>query len=132
MITSKVLALSLLLCSSFALARVQLNSVVEVGHPIQECKRTLATEIQLDANESIVICDSNSLHIETSVLSENEAEVIVRYSVSVENTEGVYELVAAPVLCAAYGTPATISLGQNSEQGDCIETLKVTLNASKA
>ena len=79
MITSKVLALSLLLCSPFALARVQLNSVIEIGYPIQDEKRTITSEIQLDVNESAIICDSNSLRIETSMLSEDENVATVEY-----------------------------------------------------
>lgn len=132
MITSKVFALSLLLCSPLVLARVQLNSVVEVNHPLQDGKRTLTTEIQLATDESALICDSNNLRIETSVLSEQQDKATVQYSVYAENREGAYELIAAPVLCAAYGEPATVTFGQKSENGEKVDTLKITLNASKA
>ena len=56
---------------------------------------------------------------------------LVSYSVYVKNSEGAYDLVAEPCLCAAYGEKATISIGQTTQQA-LSRSLRVTLNASKA
>lgn len=76
MITSKIVALSLLLIYSFASARVQLQSDIEIFQD----KRTISKVIELDEGNSALICDADGMHIEINLLGQEENKV--RYSIT--------------------------------------------------
>lgn len=130
MIYSKVFALSLLLVSPFALARVNLNTNMEINHPFPT--QTIAAENQLDVKESAVVYDANNMRVEAELLAEQENDALVRYTISAKNAEGAYEVIAAPELCATYGKTATLSIGQKSEQTEQVDSFKITLEVSKS
>jgi hypothetical protein len=131
MISSKHLALGLLLSSPIALARVQLNTQIEVDRPTQQSKQTISTEIQLDGRESnTVVYNSDEVCIETCLLAEKENLAHVRYFVRVKNAEGAFELVATPELLATYGDTASVTFGETI-QGKKVNSLALTLKATK-
>ena len=129
MIYSKFLALSLLLVSPFALARVTLNTNMEISYPFSQ--QTITNEMQLDANVSVVVYDANNMRVEAELLQEQANDALVRYTVSAKNAEGAYEAIATPELAVIYGENSVIKIGQRSEQGDQTEFLTVVANASK-
>lgn len=129
MTTSKLIALGLLIACQPAIARVQLTSSIEVD--CQETTQTIFTEIQLDTNESAVIYNTNGMRIETKVVSEQEDLATVEYAVFFANAAGDFELVSAPVLCVALGDTGTIALGEQSPEGEQVDSLRITLNANK-
>lgn len=128
MISQKFLALSLLLVSPLALARVQLNAEMHINSKSTRC---IATKVQLDLHESAVVYDSNDLQIAAELLDESDENVHVRYTVSAKNADEVLEIVSAPELCAKYEQPASVSVGQ-SEQGEEIASIVLTVTANKA
>lgn len=129
MIYSKFLALSLLLVSPFALARVNLNTNMEINNPFPQ--QTIINEVQLDTNVSVVVYDANNMRVEAELLQEQENDALVRYTVSAKNAEGVYEAIATPELAVVYGQASVIKLGQKSAEGDQAGFLTVIANASK-
>lgn len=122
MFSSKLFALGLLLTCPFALARVQCNTYVELNQPEQQKKRTITTEIQLDANKPFVAYNGDDVRIEATLVSEQDVDATVRYSVYAKNTAGEFELITAPELCAVYGETAQVGMG--STNGD-IFTLRL-------
>lgn len=125
MMSPKFFALSLLVVSSCAVARVQLSTHLEMSAPAQQ-SRTILSEVQLGANETAMVQKDDAMRLETRLLSEDVNEARVCYTISAKNTSGEYEVVAAPVLCAAYGQDAEIAIG--STNGD---SLHLTLKAEK-
>lgn len=132
MISPKVLALSLLLVSPLALARVQLNATMEINDPLKKQNRTISTEVQLDADKSVTIFDGDDMRIEVKLLAEQENEAHVRYFVYAKNTDGVYEAVTSPELCAIYGDTASLIIGNKSQQGNSFKPqLNLSVKAQK-
>jgi hypothetical protein len=129
---SKIVALSMLLVTPFALARVQLDAHFKINHSLENKNRSIATQLPLDAEESpTVIYEDGDLRIEAQVLAELENEVLVRYTLSVKNTHDVYEIVSAPKFRAAYGETATLVLEQKTDTDEQCDSLRITLKATK-
>ncbi|MGC2310082.1 MAG: hypothetical protein WA432_00470 [Candidatus Babeliaceae bacterium] len=125
MILSKVFPLSLLLVSSLSLARVQLDTQLEIVDASH--KRIISAKVQLDVNETVVFdrnCDDLSL--EMQLLSENEEGVHVQCNVYDKNAEGIAELIACPEIFAVYDKNAELLIS-NSDA----ESFKMTLIAKK-
>lgn len=133
MVSSKFFALSLLLVSSFALARVQLNTHMQVNSVLNDCmrNRSITAEVQLDLHESAVVYDAHDIRVEAVLLAENDESVHVRYIVSVKNADNVFEIVSAPELHAEYEQQAILTIGQ-SEQDGSADSLIMTVRATKA
>ncbi len=129
MTTSKLVALGLLIACQPVVARVQLTSNIEVNW--QDITQSICTEIQLDANESAVIYNSNDMRVEMKMLSEQEELAVIEYSLFHANAAGDFELVSAPTLCVALGDTGTVAMGARSPEGEQVDALRITLNANK-
>ena len=114
MISSKLFVLGLLLSCPFALARVQCNTYVEFNQTEQQKKRTITTEIQLDTHKPFVAYNGDDMRIEATLVSEQDVDATVQYSIYARNAEGTFELITAPELCAVYGKTAQIGMGNTN------------------
>jgi hypothetical protein len=129
MISPKIFALSLLLISPLALARVHFTTTIEMTHPSTQNTRTITAEAELENHASVVFHTSDDLLIEAQLLDERDKVAVVRYTVLVKNEQDVYEKMAEPVLHAAYDDIATLKIGQtigDVEQNDLTLTVKAT------
>lgn len=113
MISSKLFALILLFSCPLALARVQCNTYVEFNQPEQQ-KRIITTEIQLDVNTPFISYNGDDMRIEATLVSEQDIDATVRYSVYAKNIVGEFELITAPELRAVYGETAQVSMGNTN------------------
>ncbi|MGE0009360.1 MAG: hypothetical protein AB7F19_02355 [Candidatus Babeliales bacterium] len=129
MISSKLFTLGLLATCSLASARVQFNSNIEMTLP-GEGKQCIATEVQLDMQESAVIYSNDSMYIEANFASEQNDVLLVNYAVYVANEEGNFELVTAPSLCVEYNNEATVAFGQMKDNQE-EDVFRISLIASK-
>jgi hypothetical protein len=125
MITPKFFALSLLLVSSCALARVQINAHLKLDRTFPKQTLTRTTQVQLNVHEERFFND-DELSIGMELISEQENEAQVTYEIFEKNAAGEYVAIAAPVVCVAYGQPATVAIGNTDGDSLC-----VTLNAEK-
>lgn len=64
MFSSKFLALAWMCVCSTAFARVHVHADITVDRPITITKRTIATDIHLDAGESSLVYSSDDMRIE--------------------------------------------------------------------
>ncbi len=129
MFNSKILALSLLLVSPLALARVHLNMTMEMNNPFQT--KTITTEADLDANVSIVVYESDDIRIEAELVSEDADRTTVKYTVSAKTAEGLAQLISAPELSLAYGQVGSLTFENKSLQTEKA-ALTITAQAKKA
>lgn len=125
MISPKIFALSLLFVSPLALARVQCTADMEINHLAQN--RSISTQVTLDVNESVEVYNNDDTCITAKLLTEDETQANVQYTVSVKNAEGVYEVATTPEVCAIYGDTTAVSIGNTD--GD---SFTMTLKANKA
>ncbi len=132
MISSKLLSFCLLLICPFALARVHLNTTVQLDRGLQHYERTI--EIQVDVNTPVTI-DDDTMHLEIRMITEQEQETFIEYGIFFKNAQGYYEQLASPALNVAYGKPATIAfnttIGQTAETSEPKESLTITVLANK-
>lgn len=123
MISSKIFALGLLFACPLSLARVQIDTHIELDFPADGYTRSVREEVRLNENEAIIIFDQDNMVIDARVLSELKDKVIVQYRVYLEDTEGKFELVASPVVNAVYGTRAIVQLAERNETSKCEENI---------
>ncbi len=126
MISSKVLALSLLLVSPFALARVQLHTQAELKNSKQCSNHSTDITFQIDAHESLEVYNHGNVKVVAELLAEEEANATACFSIYAKNSAGEYEKISAPVIVTNYTEPAMISLG--SSDG---EIFTMTVSAQK-
>jgi len=126
MITSKVLALSLLLVCPLALARVQLHTQAELKNSKQYGNQSADVTFQIDAQESLEIYNHGNVKVEAELLAEKEDYAVASFAIYAKNTAGEYEKISTPVLTAHYTEPAILSMG--STDG---EIFTLTVEAQK-
>lgn len=125
--STKVFALSLLLVSPLALARVQCNATMEIKGFENFANRIITTEVQLDvSNQTAEIYRSDDMRIDAQLLAETEETATICYAIYAKNDAGEFVKVSEPVLVPAYGKEASLALG--STKGD---NFKMVLNVSK-
>lgn len=124
--TTKFFALSLLLVSSAALARVQFNTAINFNGFSNIANQTIASETQLDANTSAQIYSSDDVRIDAELIDEKDESATISYAIYAKNEAGDFEKISAPVLVAAYGQDATVAIG--STEG---ASINIVANATK-
>ena len=126
MITSKVLALSLLFVSPLALARVQLHTQAELKNSKQYGNHSADITFQIDAHESLEVYNHGDVKLVAELLAEGEATATACFTIYGKNAAGDYEKISAPVIVPNYTQPAMLSLG--STDG---EIFTMTVQAQK-
>ena len=111
MISSKVLALSLLLVSPFALARVQLHTQAELKNSKQYGNHSTDITFQIDAHESLEVYNHGNVKVVAELLAEEEANATACFTIYGKNAAGEFEKISAPVIVPNYTDPAMISFG---------------------
>jgi hypothetical protein len=124
--TSKILAISLLLVSPLALARVQLNTTMQIKGLANVANRTITTEVQLDKNVSAEIYSSDDMRIDAELIDEKDETATIGFTIYAKNENGDFEKISEPVLVPAYGQDATLAIG--STEGDSIS---IVTNATR-
>jgi hypothetical protein len=124
--TSKFLALSLLLVSSVALARVKFNTYMEFNNVSNIPNGNLTTQVELDANVLTEIYSADDMRIDAELLEEKDETATICYTIYAKNETGDFEKISAPVLSAAYGQEANLALG--SAEG---ASINIVANATK-
>ncbi|GMU19636.1 MAG: hypothetical protein AMXMBFR12_08280 [Candidatus Babeliales bacterium] len=126
MISSKVLALSLLLVSPFALARIQLHTQAELKSSKHYGNHSADITFQIDAHESLEVYNHGNVKVVAELLAEEETNATACFSIYAKNAAGEYEKISAPVIVPNYTEPAMISMG--STDG---EIFTMTVKAQK-
>lgn len=126
MISPKVLALSLLLVSPLALARVQLRTQAELKNSKQYGNHSTDIIFQIDAHEFLEVYNQGNIKIVAELLAEEEANATACFNIYAKNAAGEYEKISAPVIVPNYTEPAMISMG--STDG---EIFTMTVNAQR-
>jgi hypothetical protein len=132
MIIYRVLALSLLLASSMALARVQLHTLVEVKNSKEYGNHNADITFQIDLDESLQVDDDGNVKLMAELQAERESNAGVKFTLYVKNMAGEYEKIFAPFIVPNYTEPAMVSIGShkkgNQSQG---ESFTITVEAQK-
>jgi len=126
MIFSKVLALSLLLVSPLALARVQLHTQAEFKNSKQYGNHSTDITFEIDAKECLEVYNHENVKVLAELLAEEEATATACFSIYAKNAVGEYEKISTPVIVPNYTEPAMISMG--STDG---EIFTLTVKAQK-
>lgn len=113
MIPSKVLALSLLLVSSLALARVQMHTKAELKNSPRYGNRTTDIVFQIDTNKSLEVCNHDNIRVVAELLEENETTATIHFTIYAKNEAGAWEKISAPSVVASYTEPAMIRIESN-------------------
>ncbi|CAN5215583.1 hypothetical protein BH09DEP1_BH09DEP1_5290 [soil metagenome] len=116
MITSKVIALSLLLVSPLALARVQMYAKAELKNSPAYGNHRADIVFQIDAKESLEVYNHDNIRVVAELLAEEETTATICFIFYAKNEAGEWEQISAPVLVPNYTSPATLSMG--STNGD--------------
>src|SRR3990167_7103709 len=106
----RMFAFSLLIASSCALARVQLDTHVTVKDASQSMQ-IISTRMQLSANEQPVMTQTvDTIQVEERLLAEYENEARVRCTISAKNAAGEYEVISRPEFLVSYGQDAKMEM----------------------
>ena len=126
MITSKVLALILLLVSPLALARVQLHTQAELKNSKHYGHHSTDITFQIDAHESLEVYNHDNVKVVAELLAEEETTATACFTIYGKNAAGEFKKISAPVIVPNYTQPATISM--ESTDG---EIFTMTVKAQK-
>lgn len=124
--TSKIFALSLLLVSPLALARVQCNTTMEFKEIPNIANRIISAEVQLDEHVSTEIYSSDDMRIDAELLEEKDENATICYTIYAKNETGEFQKIMEPVLVPEYGQDATVAF--SSTEGDSIS---IVTNATR-
>lgn len=116
MLTSKVFALSLLLVSPLALARVQMHTQAELNNSPRYGNHKTDIVFSIDTNESLEIYNHDNVRVVAELLSEEESSCTIGFNISVQNADGQWEQIASPAVRSDYEQPSTVRMG--SSEGD--------------
>lgn len=123
---SKVFALSLLLVSPIALARVQMHTQAELKNSPTYGNHKCDIVFNIDANESLEVYNHGNVRVVAELLAEKEDTAVICFTISAKNAAGDWEQITSPVLVPNYTDPAMIGMG--STEGD---TFTLTVEAKK-
>ncbi|MGB8467394.1 MAG: hypothetical protein WCE21_00155 [Candidatus Babeliales bacterium] len=126
MITTKALALSMLLVSSLTLARVQLHTQAQHQNSERYGNRSIDITFQIDKHQPLEIYNHDKIKIVAELLAEEEARATVSFTFYGKNNADEYEILLAPVIVPNYIDPAKVSL--SSSDG---ELFTMTVQAQK-
>lgn len=113
---SNVFALSLLLVSPLALARVQMHTQAELTNSPRYGHHKADIVFNIDTNESLEVYNHENIRVTAGLLAEKENNCTIQFAIYAKNEAGEFELISSPVLVPNYTQPAELGIG--STNGD--------------
>lgn len=107
---SRIFALSLLLVSSAALARVQLRTQAELKDSVQFGNRNADITFELNKCEPLEIYNHENIKVIAELLAEDDANATACFSIFAKDETGEFIKVSAPVVNPNYTEPAVVTL----------------------
>lgn len=108
---AKFFALSLLLMSPLALARVHYQVTTQANGFSDETNQATSTELQLDANTSGQIYSNDEIQINVELVEEGEENALMRLTIFAKNENGEFEKISEPTITHAYDQDGILELG---------------------
>lgn len=115
-------ALSLLFICPAALARVRMHTHAELKNDPKYGNHTCDLVFEIDAKESLEIFTDEKFKVNAELLSEQDDNATISFTICGKNDTGQWEQISNPVLVPNYTEPALLRLA--SSQGDSF-TLEV-------
>lgn len=129
MFSSKIFALSLLLCSS-ALAHVQINAELKLNEPIFK-SQIIKIEAKLNVNQPLVVYEESDIRVEVIMLVEKENVAVIEWNIYHKNNVNNFELLKTSILCPEYGKKSETRLTEIINNDAAVETFSISLIANK-